>query len=262
MNETIKLLTRRRSIRSYSEKEITGEEKQQILQATMQAPTAGNMMLYSIIEVTDQALKDQLAITCDHQPFIAKAPWVLMFLADYQRWYDTYRFSGVEEKCKEKGLKYRKPQQGDLMLACCDALIAAQTAVIAAESLGIGSCYIGDILERYEEHQKMFDLPRYVLPITMVCFGRTSQPELDGKTSPRYPQKFIVHQNRYQPLQPVQLDEYETPVRERFHASGKFPEGIENMAQQNFFRKFIADFSIEMNRSVKVMLQNWEDTED
>jgi nitroreductase len=101
MNETISILTQRRSIRSYSEQEITAEEKQQIIQATLQAPTAGNMMLYTIIEVTDQAIKDQLAVTCDHQPFIAKAPWILLFLADYQRWYDYYRFSGVEKLWKE-----------------------------------------------------------------------------------------------------------------------------------------------------------------
>ncbi len=257
MNETISILTQRRSIRSYSDQVITTEEKNQIIQATLQAPTAGNMMLYSIIEVTDQEIKDRLAITCDDQPFIAKAPWVLLFLADYQRWHDYYQYSGVEQKCVERNISPRKPQQGDLMLACCDALIAAQTAVVAAESLGIGSCYIGDILERYEDHQKMFDLPQYVFPITMVCFGRTAQPELNGKTQPRFPEKFILHQNSYRPLLAHEVDEFEKPVLDRFHASGKFPQGIENMAQQNYFRKFVADFSIEMNRSVRKILENW-----
>ena len=58
-----------------------------------------------------------------------------------------------------------------LFLACCDALIAAQTAVIAAESLGIGTCYIGDIMENYEEHEELFGLPKYVFPIRLICFG-------------------------------------------------------------------------------------------
>ena len=259
MNETLSILTQRRSIRSYSNEPITEEEKKKIIQATLQAPTAGNMMLYTIIEVNDQIIKDQLAETCDDQPFIAKAPWVLLFLADYQRWYDYYRFSGVEQKCKEREVIFRTPNEGDLMLACCDALIAAQTAVVAAESLGIGSCYIGDILERYEDHQKMFNLPRYVIPITLVCFGRTSHPELNGKTQPRYPQKFIMHTNSYQPLTPQDITEFEEPVLARFHSERKFPAGIENMAQQNYFRKFVADFSLEINRSVREMIKNWSE---
>ena len=56
----------------------------------MRAPTAGNLMLYSIIEIEDQALKDRLAVTCDDQPFIAKAPWVLVFVADFQKWMDLF----------------------------------------------------------------------------------------------------------------------------------------------------------------------------
>ena len=87
---------------------------------------------------------------CDNQPFIARAPLVLLFLADYQRWFDYYMLSGVEDLCRRRGEPLRKPQEGDLFLACNDALIAAQTAVVAAESLGIGSCYIGDIMENYE----------------------------------------------------------------------------------------------------------------
>ncbi|MEX1329519.1 MAG: nitroreductase family protein [Desulfobacterales bacterium] len=58
-----------------------------------------------------------------------------------------------------------------LLLVCCDALIAAQTAVIAAESLGVGSCYIGEIMENYEEHKELFGLPKYVFLISLICFG-------------------------------------------------------------------------------------------
>ena len=85
MNRVLEVINNRRSVRKYSERRISAEEKDQVLQATLRAPTAGNMMLYSIIEIEDQDLKNKLSITCDHQPFIAKAPWVLLFLADYQR---------------------------------------------------------------------------------------------------------------------------------------------------------------------------------
>src|SRR5512142_2663632 len=192
MNPTLDLLLNRKSTRVYSGRPIAGAEKQTILQAAMRAPTAGNMMLYSIIEVDDQAIKERLAVTCDNQPFIAKAPYVLLFLADYQRWYDYYRTGGVEKVCQERGLPMRHPEEGDLLLACCDTLIAAHAAVVAAEALGIGSCYIGDILERYEVHRELFHLPRYVLPVTLVCFGYPTPEQTARQQTPRFGQEFIV----------------------------------------------------------------------
>ena len=144
MNPTIEMMNARSSTRAYDPAPLSDAEKQAILHTTMRAPTAGNLMLYSIIEIEDQALKDRLAVTCDDQPFIAKAPWVLVFVADYQKWIDLFAISGVRDM---PGVRHRAvPGFGDLLDACCDALIAAQNAVIAAESLGIGSCYIGDIL--------------------------------------------------------------------------------------------------------------------
>ena len=79
----------------------------------------------------------------------------------------------------------RKPQEGDLFLACNDALIAAQTAVVAAESLGIGSCYIGDIMENYEAHRDLFGLPQYVFPICLLCFGYPTQGQMQRPMTPR-----------------------------------------------------------------------------
>jgi FMN reductase (NADPH)/FMN reductase [NAD(P)H] len=84
------------------------------------------MMHYSIIEVADQEKKNQLVKTCDNQPFIAKAPLVLLFLADLQRWYDFFEWSRVPEMCEARHIEYSTPQESDLLLACCDALVAAQ----------------------------------------------------------------------------------------------------------------------------------------
>ena len=103
--------------------------------------------------MTDPALKARLAETCDHQPFIARAPVVLVFCADCRKWFDAY----VEAGCQP-----RRPGPGDLMLAVEDAAIAAQNAVMAAESMGLGSCYIGDIME-------MCIRDRYNSRITLLC---------------------------------------------------------------------------------------------
>jgi nitroreductase len=97
MNEVIRLLDERCSTRAYDPAPPTAEEKRAILHAAMRAPTAGNLMLYSIIEIEDQALKDRLAVTCDDQPFIARAPWVLLFVADFQKWMDLFAACGCDE---------------------------------------------------------------------------------------------------------------------------------------------------------------------
>ncbi|HZK28904.1 MAG TPA: nitroreductase family protein, partial [Clostridia bacterium] len=202
MNPTLTLLQNRKSVRSYSDQPITTQEKQAILSAAMRAPTAGNMMLYSILDITDQALKEKLSQTCDHQPFIAQAPLVLVFCADYRRWMKKFAV------CECDGGTPAKPEEGNLLLACSDALIAAQTAVVAAESLDIGSCYIGDILEQAETHIKLLDLPEYVMPITMVVFGHPTPQQRDRKQLNRFPQDMIVFENTYRDLSDEEIQDF------------------------------------------------------
>ena len=122
MNEIIKSLYNRKSMRVYEEKSIPQEMKKVILEAAAQAPTAGCQQLYTILDITDEELKKALSETCDYQPFIAKAPMVLVFCADCKKWYDAYLEAGCEP---------RKPGIGDLMLAVTDTAIAAQNAVVA-----------------------------------------------------------------------------------------------------------------------------------
>jgi FMN reductase (NADPH)/FMN reductase [NAD(P)H] len=255
-NPTLDLIHKRRSIRLYDPTPLSEQEKDAILSATLRAPTAGAMMLYTIIEVEDQALKDRLAETCDHQAFIASAPWLLLFLADYQRWMDLYTAAGCESRAAELGIDPRQPGVGDLFLAFMDAMIAAQTAVIAAESLGIGSCYIGDIIEQWEAHQALFNLPRYTFPSALLCFGRPAK-EPPGPPVPRFERRFIVHKNAYRRFGPQELDELHLPFGVRSLAYKEYPNGAQNIAQANYLRKFTADFSIEMTRSVKEILKNW-----
>lgn len=252
-NPTLTLLDQRRSVRAYAPEPLTPAEQDAILHAAMRAPTGGNMMLYTILHIQDQSLKDRLAQTCDDQPFIAKAPFVLVFLADYQRWWDYYNQCGAPERAAELGISPRRLQMGDLLLAFSDALIAAQNAVIAAESMGIGSCYIGDILERFETHRDLFDLPRYAVPAAMVCFGRPLHPE-EQRITPRFDPEFIVHTDRYR-------RQDEGDLRRMFHALeekfGAPREDAKNYGQAQYLRKFAADFSVEMSRSVEEMIASW-----
>jgi nitroreductase len=213
-------------------------------------------MLYSILDVTDQSMKDKLAVTCDNQPFIARAPMVWVFLADYQRWYDYFLVSGVEELCAQRNLTIQKPEEGDLFLACCDALIAAQNAVIAAESFGIGSCYIGDIMEQYETHKEMLHLPQYVFPICMLVFGYPTQQQKDQEYTSRFDEKFIVFENQYRHLGKDEFDEM-FAERQSHLPTGKSMRGIATVGQATYLHKFSADFSVEMRRSVREIMKAW-----
>lgn len=261
-NPTLDLLLRRKSIRAYTDQPIPPEVKAQLLQATLRAPTAGNMTLYTIIDVQDQALKDRLAVTCDNQPFIAKAPLVLLFLADYQRWEDYYTACGVDELCAQKGLERRRPQEGDLFLACCDALVAAQTAVVAADALGLGSCYIGDIMENYEIHRDLFDLPRYVFPIAMLCIGYPTEEQLNRPQTTRFDPQYVVFPNRYHRQDKAELEEMFRPRQERVFAGRTQVGEAANFGQLNYFKKFSAEFSYEMTRSVQAILKVWRGEEN
>jgi nitroreductase len=252
MNETLRLIHERRSVRAYEKRTVPEEVVDQLLTATLRAPTAGNMMLYSIIEIADQTLKDKLAVSCDNQPFIARAPLVLLFAADYQRWWDYFEASDVAGLCARSDVPWRTPGEGDLMLACCDALIAAQTAVIAAEALGLGSCYIGDILERFEYHRELLDLPPYVVPVTLVCFGYPTPAAARRALTSRLDRGVIVHRGRYRRATAEELAEIFGG-----RDPGPYVGEAANVGQSVYARKFAADFSVEMTRSVRAAIESW-----
>lgn len=249
---TLNLIRNRRTIRAYSSKPLSQEEIDIIIHGAMRAPTAGNLMMYSIIQVSDQEIKDKLVKTCDNQPLIAKAPLVLLFLADVQRWWDFFKVSKVEEKCNEIGREFQTPQESDLLLACCDALIAAQNSVIAAEAMGIGSCYIGDIMENYEIHREMFNLSRWVFPIALLCYGR---PKGDKNKIPllsRFPKKYILFTNKYSRLSATDFEDMLKNDPRKIEV-----KEAENLGQQFYLGKLGADFTREMRRSVNVALKEW-----
>jgi nitroreductase len=257
MNAVIDVIHNRKSVRAYEDKPLPEDVRDMIIKSAMRAPTAGNMMLYSIIEVSDQEAKNKLVETCDNQPFIAKAPLVLIFLADYQRWVDYFKVSGVEQLTTEKGVPMVKPEEGDLFLACCDALIAAQTAVIAAESMGVGSCYIGDILENYEIHREMFALPQYAIPICMVCFGYPSVEQKEREQTERFGEEFIVFKNRYRRLDEDEFDEMYASTHDRMKAGSAEVRDQPSVGIRMYKRKFSAEYAVEMRRSVRAILDVW-----
>ncbi len=254
MNRTIEVIRNRVSLRRYADKQISKKHLDIIIESAMRAPTAGNMMLYSILVVKDEDKKKKLVETCDNQPFIATAPVVLIFLADMHRWFAYYDCCGVKEYSKRNNLQFKGPEISDLLLASEDAIIAAQNAVIAAESLDIGSCYIGDIMENYEIHREMFNLPDWAFPIGMLCLGYYTE-EVKRIKTPRFDKKYIVFDEEYKQFTDEDLKDMFKEREKRISKDNRF--NAENLGQFIFARKTGSDFSKEMARSVKAALKNW-----
>ena len=231
--ETIRELCSRKSVRVFSDEPITPQERDTILSSALQAPSAGNQLLYTVIDVTDAQKKAALADSCDHQPFIAQAQLVLVFCADPLKWHDAYRLFGCDP---------RPLGAGDLMLSVIDAAIAAQNAVTAAWSLGIGSCYIGDILENRETQREILRLPAQVMPAVMCVFGRPAESQLSRPKPPRPALTRMVHENEYRRMDEAALKELLS-----YHFG---TDAFEDRLRAFWQRKYESDFSREMTRSV------------
>ena len=241
MNEMIQQLIRRKSVRVFEDREISEEIIHEILTAAVNAPTAGNQQLYTILRITDPEIKSRLSESCDHQPFIAEGKLVLVFCADCLKWYEAFRSAGCEP---------REPGAGDLILAIEDALIAAQNAVTAAESHGIGSCYIGDIMENIETQREILGLPEYVFPAALLVFGYPTEQQKNRKKPERCDLKYIVQENRYRRRSAEELKEMLA------YKSGEKP--YEEWIKAFCERKYNSGFSREMTRSVREALREFQ----
>ncbi len=240
MNQTIELLKHHTSIRKFNHLPVTEEEEAAILQCAMRGATAGNMMLYHMVTIRDKGVLASLAKSCDNQPFIGTAQMAILFVVDNYKWGRFFESRHVTDH----GNTYKGPEIPDMILGMQDAMIAAQNAVIAAESLGIGTCYIGDIMEQAEYHLELFNLPKHTMPATLVVMGRYDQkPAIRSRFDPRY----MISENSYPTVNDAYVD-------------GMFAEmegAHDNFAQKFYARKIEADFFKEMIRSIKLYLKQW-----
>jgi nitroreductase len=241
MSDTISELAARISVRAFDGTPLSAAERAAILSSAVQAPSAGCQQLYTILDITDAGIRAHLADLCDHQPFVAKAPMALVFCADAKKWYDAFALAGCHP---------RKPGAGDLLLAADDALIAAQKAVTAAWSLGVGSCYVGDVMENAEAVRTLLSLPEYVFPAALVVFGHPAPGQLQREKPPRCGMDIIVRENGYRPLSEEELRRMTAPSRK----GADFYEWTQAFCR----RKYDSDFSREMTRSVRRYLEDFD----
>ncbi|AEC03001.1 nitroreductase family protein [Parasphaerochaeta coccoides] len=258
MKTPLEILLERRSIRSFEARPVEADVIARLKEATLRAPTAGNMVLWSVIDVQDPERKKALSVLCDNQPFIAKAPLIWVFLADTQKWIDG--FESGDSRGKSPDTPWRAPGWGDLHLCMQDAIIAAQTAVIAAESLGLASCYVGDIIENYEKVASLLSLPRYAAPAAMLVFGYPPEAALHRPLTPRPPQEALFMIDAYRHMDAHDLENAFSVHTEQLRERGVLPYGnTGSYADLYYIKKYSSGFMREMNRSAKAFFERWGD---
>ena len=188
-NQTSKLLIERASCRSFSDREIPPDVLQLVLEAGVHAPTGWNLQPYSIIKIEGDDTKQKLAEMCG-QGFIGQAPVLLLFCID---WHRIERWASLSVAPFTAPSSFRH-----FWVSFQDTILCAQNLCTAADSMGLGSVYIGAVIEFFTDIRDMFQLPPGVLPVVLLCIGYP-------KTRPQ-PQKklgvdVIVHSERYREME-------------------------------------------------------------
>ncbi len=192
-NSTINLLIGRGSCRNFEEKEIPAEILDQILAAGIHAPTGGNLQPWSIIKISKNETREQLTDWC-HQGFMNKAPVHLLFCID---WRQLERWAELTKAPFSARNSFRH-----FWISIQDVICAAQNICTAADGLGLGSVYIGTIMEHLTQVKELCRLPKGVMPVVLLCLGYPkSYPGVRRKLSP----EMLIHDEVYTELSDADL---------------------------------------------------------
>jgi len=192
-NETVKLLFGRSSCRDFLDKKIPSDVLQLVLEAGVHAPTAGNLQPYSIIRIENAETKQKLAEMCE-QNFIGKAPVLLLFCLDLHR---NERWAGLEVAPYTATSSFRH-----FWVSFQDTIICAQNICTAADSVGLGSVYIGTVIDMPAALEAMFHLPKGVFPVVLLCLG---YPKTRRQPRKKLCVNAVVHLELYREMEDREL---------------------------------------------------------
>ena len=177
-----------RSIRSFKNKKIDDQLLMKILHTGLRTSSSGNMQTWSVIVTKDQESKHQLFKAHYEQPMVNEAPAVLTFCADLFRMREWIRVNNSKQSFDDFL---------GFMVGAVDAAIAAQTICLAAESVGLGICYMGTTLMSADKIIEILELPKWVFPVTSIVIG---YPAENPPLRDRLPLDLIVHQEKYRQM--------------------------------------------------------------
>lgn len=178
-------MKQRRTIRQYQEKDVSPEVLNELMEIACRASTVGNMQTYSVVVTRDAAMKERLAPAHFNQPMVKKAPVVLTFCVDLNRF---------SKWCEQRQASPGYNNLQWFVTGAIDALLVAQTFCVAAEERGLGICYLGTTTYNPDQLIDVLNLPELVFPITTITLG---WPDEMPEQVDRLPLEAILHQETY-----------------------------------------------------------------
>jgi len=205
MNQVIDLLKNHRSIRQFKDEPISDAMLKSIIESAEHAATSNFIQAYSIIRVTNKENRKLLAEFSGAQAWVEACPVFLVFCADLKRAEDACI---IEKKEMDSGYAEQ------FIIATVDATLAAQNAMIAAESLGLGGVFIGGIRNEPEKVCDLLRLPNHVYPVFGMCLGH---PAETPEQKPRLPVKNILKDEYYHENK-VELTQYNKTCKDYYES--------------------------------------------
>lgn len=207
-------MKQRRTIRRYQEKDVTPALLNELMEIACRASTVGNMQTYSVVITRDAAMKEKLSPAHFNQPMVKKAPVVLTFCVDLNRF---------SKWCEQRQAIPGYDNLQWFVTGAVDALLAAQTFCVAAEEKGLGICYLGTTTYNPNQIIDALQLPKLVFPITTITLG---WPDELPEQVDRLPLEAILHQETYH--------DYSVEDIDRLYAyKESLPENLKFIAENN-----------------------------
>jgi nitroreductase len=211
-NDSLTTLLSHRSIRAYLPDSLPAGTLELLVAAAQSASTSSNLQTWSVIAVEDPQRKEELSKLAGNQAHISQAPLFLVWLADLAR----LAYVAESRGSSHEALEYLEM----FVTATVDAALAAQNATLAAESLGLGTVYIGAIRNRPQEVAAILNLPPTVFPVFGLTVGYPN-PEVNAEIKPRLPQSAVLHRETYKLAAQEKAIAHYNDVMKEFYAEQK-----------------------------------------
>lgn len=243
--DPIELMRHHTSVRNFKAQKLSLETKQQLLTAARAASSSNFVQATSIIEITDSQILNELAEISQSAAYVKKSGVFYVFIAD------LYRQAHLLEAHHQNLAPLQNMES--LLVSVVDTAIAAENMAVAAESLGLGVCYIGGIRNDLNRVSELLKLPKYTIPLFGLTIGI---PETKNKVKPRLPLRNFSAQNTYSVADFTDLTDYDQTMHEYYHNRSSHAKDTNwTKSQLEFFsiirRPEVADFIAKQGFKIK-----------
>lgn len=185
----VESLLAHRTVRAFSAEPLPGGTLETLVAAAQSAPTSSNLQAWSVVAIEEPARRARLAALAADQAHVRDCPLLLVWIADLSRLDRLGERAGVPANANRFLEMF--------VVAVVDAALAAQNALVAAEAMGLGTCYIGAMRNRPEAVADELGLPPDAFAVFGLCVGRPDRSRPPAEVKPRLPQPAVLHRERW-----------------------------------------------------------------